>query len=124
MRIKKLMLIFSVAASFGAISTPIEVKSKPVNETISVNNEKINLRQKAEVKKVNSSSANIETTNVDYDLRYLYGGEKNYLNYDIWDLVPNVNNSKDTSFKFLCVKPVGNNLYLYLSNKSSSYILR
>ena len=125
MRIKKLMLIFSVAASFGAISTPIEVKSKPVNETISVNNEKINLRQKAEVKKVNSSSANIETTNVDYDLRYLYGGEKNYLNYDIWDLVPNVNNSKDTSFKFLCAKPVGNNLYLYLyhnDNKNSDIL--
>ena len=56
----------------------------------------------------------IDTTNVDYDLRYIYGGKDNYLNFNIWDLVPTTSDSKDTSFKFLCMKPVGNNLYLYL----------
>jgi len=81
-----------------------------INET----GNKVHLRQKA-VKKVNNADeANIETTNVDYDLRYLYGGEKGYLNYNIWDLLPTENDSKDISYKFLCAKPVGKNLYLYV----------
>lgn len=81
-----------------------------INET----GNKVQLRQKAIKKANNADDANIETTNVDYDLRYLYGGEKGYLNYNIWDLLPTENNSKDTSYKFLCAKPVGKNLYLYV----------
>lgn len=81
-----------------------------INET----GNKVQLRQKAIKKANNADDANIETTNVDYDLRYLYGGEKGYLNYNIWDLLPTENNSKDTSYKFLCAKPVGTNLYLYV----------
>ena len=117
MKIKKLFLMMFMLCSLGAVSAPTfsnNIKSN--NDTIVVNNEKVNLRQKA-IKKANDTSseiANIETTNVDYDLRYIFGGEKNYLSYNIWDLVPNSNNSKDTSFKFLCAKPVGNNLYLYV----------
>lgn len=116
MKIKKVLLMFSMLCSLGAISAPILANNQQVNnDTIIVNNEKVNLRQKT-IKKANDTSngANIETTNVDYDLRYLFGGEKNYLKYNIWDLVPTTNDSKDTSFKFICAKPVETNLYLYV----------
>lgn len=116
MKIKKVLLMFSMLCSLGAVSAPILTNNQQVNnDTIIVNNEKVNLRQKA-IKKANdtSNSANIETTNVDYDLRYLFGGEENYLSYNIWDLLPTTNDSKVTSFKFICAKPVGTNLYLYV----------
>ena len=76
MKIKKYLVMMSILCSLGAFSAPIVVNSQQVNnDTIIVNNEKVNLRQKA-IKKANDTSnkANIETTNVDYDLRYIFGG--------------------------------------------------
>ena len=57
--------------------------------------------------------SSIETSNVLYDLRVLYGGE-NYLGFNPETLYPNENTDKELSFKFLCAKPVGSSLYLYL----------
>ena len=118
MKLKKyfvmLMMMFSLNSSIPLSTSSVD------NVSIIVNDEKIPLRQRA-IKKENDSleQANIETTNVDYDLRYLYGGEKNYLKFNIWDLVPTTETSKDTSYKFLCAKPVDKNLYLYIYNEDN-----
>lgn len=117
MKLKKTLILFGLLTTLGSTTTPfLESDIQKNNDIILVNNEKVNLRQKA-IKKANSNTidgANIEATNVDYDLRYLFGGEKNYLKYNIWDLKPTSLDSKDTSFKFICAKPVGTNLYLYV----------
>lgn len=117
MKLKKTLILFGLLTTIGSSTTPFLASKEQTNnnDVIIVNNEKVNLRQKA-VKKANDTSngANIETTNVDYDLRYLFGGEKNYLKYNIWDLKPTSLDSKDSSFKFICAKPVGTNLYLYV----------
>lgn len=116
MKIKKYLVMMSILCSLGAFSAPIVVNNQQVNnDTIIVNNEKVNLRQKA-IKKANDTSnkANIETTNVDYDLCYIFGGEKGYLTFNIWDLLPTTSDSKDISYKFICAKPVEKNLYLYV----------
>ena len=92
---------------------------------INENGNKVQLRQRAVKKVDNVEEANIETTNVDYDLRYLFGGEKGYRTFDINSLIPTTNDSKDTSFKFICAKPVGKNLYLYvyhLDNRNSDIV--
>lgn len=57
--------------------------------------------------------SSIETTNVAYDLRVLYGGD-DYLNFNPQTLYPNENKDKIIDFKFLCAKPLGSSLYLYL----------
>lgn len=102
--------IFTTVCGFSAMSF-----SSTQKDTVVVDHQTVPLRQKADIKRANSeNTANIETTNVDYDLRYLFGGEKGYLSFDIWSLAPKSTNSKDTSFKFLCAKPVGKNLYLYV----------
>lgn len=105
-------IIINLAIGCNIIPVSFHQAVQTGNESLLTEDNKVQLRQYG-VKKA-SSEANIETTNVDYDLRYLYGGEENYSSYNIWDLVPNENDSKDLSFKFLCAKPVGKNLYLYL----------
>lgn len=126
MKRKKIFITLSMLSSLCALSTTFTLNKNQVNnDTLIVNNEKVNLRQKAIKKENNITGANIETTNVDYDLRYLFGGEKNYLNYNIWDLLPTTNDSQNTSFRFLCAKPVGTNLYLYVyhnNNKNSEIV--
>lgn len=123
MKLKKILTFSLVAMNVWLLSFFCTSNLKTTNdESIIVNNEKVPLRQKA-TKKLNLSSsdqASIETTNVDYDLRYLYGGEENYLNFNIWDLVPKSDETRDTSFKFLCAKPVGKNLYLYVYHNDNS----
>lgn len=91
------------------------------NIVIGDNGEHINIRQynRQDVSSQDEVVANIETTNVDYDLRIIYGGEENYLTYNIWNLAPTSLDSKDTSFKFLCCKPCGKNLYLYFYHEHS-----
>lgn len=126
MRMKKFLIMISMLGSLGCSFAPIFFdNNKSNNDTIIVNNEKVSLRQKA-IKKVNDvNQANIETTNVDYDLRYLFGGEKGYKTFDISSLIPTTNDSKDTSFKFICAKPVEKNLYLYVyhvDNRNSDIV--
>ena len=109
MKLKKILLLLPIML-FGLVSTPISYSS----DEIVVGNENINLRQKAKVRSANNEGANIETTNVDYDLRYLFGGKDGYLKFDINTLKPTSNDSKDTNFRFICAKPVNETLYLYL----------
>lgn len=61
----------------------------------------------------NSSDSSIETTNVLYDLRILYGGD-NYLGFDWTTLYPNPLEDKEQNFKFYRMVPVDNKLYLYV----------
>ncbi len=68
------------------------------------------------------SSSSIAETNVNYDLRYFFGGD-DYRNYDIYnhDLIPNENDPyKD--FKFLLAKPCDNDLYLYFYYNNSKLV--
>ena len=113
---KALVLMMSLLSSINC-AIPIMMNEVAIaNQDIIINEEgnRVQLRQRAIKKESSSATANIETTNVDYDLRYIYGGEKGYRNYNIWNLLPTENDSKDTSYKFLCAKPVGQNLYLYV----------
>lgn len=99
----------------SSLNTTNNQRNKINNDNIIVNNKKVSLRQKADIKRATTiDNANIEISNVDYDLRYIYGGEKGYKTFDIWSLLPKENEDKDLSFKFLCAKPVGKNLYLYV----------
>lgn len=76
-------------------------------------------RQYNKVNEVSADSANIETTNVDYDLRYIFGGEEGYQDFDISTLLPD-ETDRYTNSKFLCAKPVGDNLYLYFYQKMNT----
>ncbi len=68
------------------------------------------------------AEANIETSNVSYDLKMLYGKEK-WQDFDLNTLIPTKdsvdnpylleNGDFDLTFKFLCIKPVDDSLYLY-----------
>lgn len=112
---KSFLLMMSLFTCMG-FTTPIsanEIAKENHEIVLNEDNEKVNIRQKAVKRESVENEPNIETTNVDYDLRYYYG-KKNYLNYNIWNLLPTSSDSKDINFKFLFAKPVGTNLYLYL----------
>lgn len=111
---KKAIILMTMLVSLSCI-TPLLITSHNSDVIIDKNGDKISLRQKA-IKNAGeiSSTANIESTNVDYDLRYIYGGNENYQKFNIWELIPTEDEVKDTSYKFLCAKPVGKNLYLYV----------
>lgn len=85
---KKILLLFTLLCSFFTFST-----------------------LKAETRIV----LDIETSNVIQDLKYLYGGE-DYKKFNIVSLYPNENKDKNLNFKFLCAKPIQDDLYLYLYN--------
>lgn len=64
-----------------------------------------------------TSTNNIETNNVAYDLRYYFGRKElgdDYRNYDLDNLIPRKGETRDDDFRFLLAKPVGDNLYFYV----------
>lgn len=110
---KKKIILLSLMLSLLPCTSFISANQYITQEKTELDNK---LRQRG-VKRANSGVSDelsIETTNVDYDLRWIYGGEKGYRTYDISKLFPNSNSDKDMNFKFICAKPVNENLYLYV----------
>ncbi len=86
--------------------------SVPLTIDIDYNQKEYRQYNKANEASSVDTTLNIETTNVDYDLRYIFGG-KDYKNFDLNTLLPDEDKDRYSTSKFLCAKPVGNNLYLY-----------